>query len=66
MPQKQVVQLGDGDRQQLRLLLRKRKASARCLTRIRVLLAADEQLTDTEIAEPLDVSLSQEGQLRSQ
>lgn len=58
MPQKQVVQLSDGDRQQLRLLLRKGTASARCLTRVRILLEADEQLTDTEIAEQLDVSLS--------
>jgi transposase len=58
MPQKQVVQLGDGDRQQLRLLLRKGKASARCLTRARILLSADDQLTDAEITEQLDVSLS--------
>lgn len=58
MPQKHVVQLGDGDRHQLRSLLRKGKASARCLTRVRVLLAADEQLTDEEIVEQLEVSPS--------
>ena len=58
MPQKCVVQLGDGDRNRLRLLLRKGRASARCLTRARILLAADELLTDEEIAERLDVSLS--------
>ena len=58
MPQKQVVQLGDGDRQQLRSLLRKGKASARCLTRARVLLAAADQLTDEEIVEQLEVSPS--------
>ena len=58
MPQKHVVQLGDGDRHQLRSLLRKGRASARCLTRARILLAADESLTDEEIAERLDVSLS--------
>lgn len=56
MPQKQVVQLRDGDRQQLRSLLRKGKASARCLTRARILLAADEQQSDAEITEQLDVS----------
>lgn len=57
MPQKHQVQLGDGDRQQLQSLLRKGRACARCLTRARILLAADEQQTDTEIAEQLDVSL---------
>jgi transposase len=58
MPQKHVVQLGDGDRHQLRSLLRKGKASARCLTRVRVLLAAADQLTDEEITERLEVSPS--------
>ena len=58
MPQKQVVQLSDGDRQQLQSLLRKGKSSARCLTRVRVLLAADDQLTDQQIIERLDVSPS--------
>jgi transposase len=58
MPQKHVVQLGDGDRQQLRSLLRKGRANARCLTHSRILLAADELLSDEEIAEQLDVSLS--------
>jgi Homeodomain-like domain len=57
MPQKHAVQLSDGDRQQLRSLLRKGKASARCLTRARILLAADEQQTDAEIVEQLDVSV---------
>lgn len=58
MPQKYVVQLGDGDRHQLRSVLRKGRASARCLTHARILLAADESQTDAEIAEQLDVSLS--------
>jgi hypothetical protein len=58
MPQKQVVQLSDGDRDQLRSLLRKGKATARCLIRARVLLAAADQLTDDEIVERLDVSPS--------
>ncbi len=58
MSQKYVVQLGDGDRHQLRSLLRKGRASARCLTRARILLAADELQTDEEIAESLEVSLS--------
>jgi transposase len=58
MPQKYVVQLGDGDRHKLRSLLRKGRAKARCLTRARILLAADELQSDEEIAEQLDVSLS--------
>jgi len=58
MPQKQVVQLSDGDRDQLRWLLRKGRASARCLTRARVLLKAHDGLTDAQIAEDLEVSES--------
>ena len=58
MSRKHGVQLGDGDRHQLRSLLRKGKASARCLTRARVLLAAADQLTDAEIVERLEVSPS--------
>jgi transposase len=56
MPQKHVVQLSDGDRQQLQSFLRKGRSSARCLTRARILLAADEQQTDAEITERLAVS----------
>src|SRR5437870_5776794 len=56
MPQKQVVQLGDGDRHQLRSLLSKGRASARCLTRARILLKAHAGLTDQQIAEALEVS----------
>lgn len=55
MPQKYIVQLRDGDRQQLRCLLRKGKSSARCLIRARVLLATAEPLTDEEIVEQYDV-----------
>jgi len=58
MPPKHVVQLGDGDRRQLRSLLSKGHASARCLTRARVLLKAQAALTDQQIAEALDVSVS--------
>lgn len=58
MSQKQVVQLGDGDRHQLRSWLSKGRASARCLTRARVLLKAHEGLTDQQIVEALEVSVS--------
>ena len=58
MPQKQVVQLGDGDRRQLRSLLSKGRARARCLTRARILLKAHAGLTDPQIAVALEVSVS--------
>ena len=58
MPQKQLVQLGDGDRCQLRSLLSKGRASARCLTRARVLLKAHAGLTDEQISAALEVSVS--------
>jgi transposase len=58
MPQKHVVRLGDGDRHQLQALLRAGRSSARALTRARVLLKAHDGLTDAQIAEELDVSLS--------
>jgi transposase len=58
MPQKHVVQLGDGDRRQLQSLLRAGRCSARALTRARVLLKADDGLSDEQIAEELDVGLS--------
>jgi transposase len=51
MPQKYVVQLGDGDRQQLLALLRRGRSSARALIHARILLAADDGLSDEEIAE---------------
>jgi transposase len=58
MPQKHVVQLRDGDRQQLRSMLAAGRASARALTHARILLKADEGLTDEQIAEELDVGPS--------
>lgn len=58
MPQKQLVQLGDGDRRQLRSLLSKGWASARCLTRARVLLKAHAGFTDEQISAALEVSVS--------
>jgi transposase len=58
MPQKYIVQLGEGDRHQLRSLLSKGRASARCLTRVRVLLKAHAGLTDQQIADAVEVSLS--------
>ena len=58
MPQKHVVQLRDGDRQQLRSMLAAGRASARALTHTRILLKADDGLTDEQVAEELDVGLS--------
>jgi hypothetical protein len=50
MLQKHVVQFGDGDRHQLRSLLRKCRVSARCLTRARILLSGDEEIAELEKA----------------
>ena len=56
MPQKPVVQLGDGDRRQLRSLIRAGRAPARTLTHARILLKADQELSDEEIADGLEIS----------
>ena len=58
MPQKRVVQLGDGDRHQLRSMLAAGRAAARTLTHARILLKAEEGLSDEQVAEELDVGLS--------
>jgi len=58
MPQKHVVQLGDGDRQRLQSLIRKGRASARSLAHARILLKAAEGLSDELIATQLEVSPS--------
>jgi len=56
MPQKPVVQLGDGDRQQLRSLIRAGRAPARTLTHARILLKVDQEMVDEQIAEELEIS----------
>lgn len=58
MPQKHVVQLGDGDRHQLQSLLRKGRASARTLIHARVLLQAAGGLSDELIATQIEVGRS--------
>jgi transposase len=50
MPKKYVVQLGDGDRCQLRSLLRRGHLPARALTHAHILLAADQGDSDVQIA----------------
>jgi transposase len=56
MPQKPVVQLGGGDRQQLRSLICAGRAPARTLTHARILLKIDQEMFDEQIAEELEVS----------
>jgi len=58
MPRKQVVQLGAGERRQLRAMISRGCASARALTHARILLKADNGLSDQQIAEELEVSAS--------
>lgn len=55
---KWIVELSDEQRQELRSLLRKGKASARRMTRARVLLLAAEDRPDDEVAAVLHTSRS--------
>jgi transposase len=59
MPRKKyVVDLSAEERTTLEQLLQRGKSSARKLTRARILLQADEGLTDEEIATALDVGIA--------
>ena len=59
MPRKKyVVDLSAEERTTLEQLLQRGKSSARKLTRARILLQADEGLTEEEIAMALDVGLA--------
>jgi len=53
-----IVHLNEQEREELRQYLRKGKSSARSLTRVRILLLADDGRDDEEIAETLKVSKS--------
>jgi len=59
MPKKKyVVDLTPGERTTLEQLLQRGKSSARKLTRARILLQADDGLTDEEIATALEVGVA--------
>jgi transposase len=59
MPRKKyVVDLTPGERTTLEQLLQRGKSSARKLTRARILLQADDGLTDEEIAPALEVGVA--------
>ena len=53
-----AVTLNDDERTQLRALLRRGTASARRLTRARILLKADEDLPDVAVAEVVGVGIA--------
>ena len=55
---KYAVTLSDDDRTTLRALLRRGTASARRLTRARILLKADAELTDVAVAEVVGVGIA--------
>lgn len=55
---KHPVQLSQEERIQLHNLIHKGVANTRTITRARVLLLADEEKTDREIYEPLDLAVS--------
>jgi transposase len=65
MPKKQyLVELTAEERMTLEQLLRQGRARARKLTRARILLQADEGLTDEEIATALEVGSATVGRTR--
>ncbi len=64
MHKKYVVGLSDLERTQLHTLIRKGHASARTLTRARVLLLADEGCTDDQIAASVHVGTTTVERLR--
>jgi transposase len=55
---KYIVALSADERTQLRMLLRRGTASARRLTRARILLKADEDATDAAVAEAVGVGIA--------
>lgn len=61
---KYIVELGSDERAQLLGLLRGGKTSARKIARARILLKADERLTDEQIAEALHVGSATVGRVR--
>lgn len=61
---KYIVDLTDEEREQLLQLLRKGKSAARKLTRARILLKADEQLTDEQVAQALHLGSATVGRVR--
>lgn len=62
---KRHVTLTEDDRFQLHALLKKGTHSARVLTRARILLAADQSITDAVIAQTLHVSSATVGNVRA-
>jgi len=65
MPKKKyVIDLTSEERAMLEQLTRRGRARARKLTRARILLKADEGLTDEEIAAALDVGIATVGRTR--
>ena len=61
---KYIVDVTDEEREQLLQLLRKGKSAARKLTRARILLKADEQLTDEQVAQALHLGSATVGRVR--
>jgi transposase len=57
MIKKYIVDLSEAERTELRDLIKKGTAKARKLTRVHILLRADEDATDAAIAEALHVSI---------
>ena len=61
---KYIVELAEEEREQLRTLVRRGKASVRMVARARVLLKADEGYMDGAVAQALDVSTATVSRIR--
>jgi transposase len=61
---KYIVELTDEEREQLRAIIGRGKTGARTIARARILLKAEERLTDEQIASALDVGSATVGRVR--
>jgi transposase len=61
---KYIVELTADEREQLLAIIRRGKTGARKITRSRILLKADERLTDEQIASALEVGSATVGRVR--
>jgi transposase len=61
---KYIVDLSDSEKERLQALISRGKSSARTQTRARILLKANEELSDEQIVKALDVGIATIGRVR--
>jgi transposase len=61
---KYIVDLSDSEKERLQALISRGKSSARTQTRARILLKANEELSDEQIVQALDVGIATIGRVR--